>query len=281
MYFGNSFLQDDSWDDPFASYPNYVNISEDELNALKYASNSGANAAKTAKKSKLGGVFDKAKGIGSDVLGDIAFTSNNFFNPSAGGGISYGFNPWSKTGKATIPKGKTGLNIGNFNVGKWSNIANGVMQGVDAVGGLSKMSDLNKDAATLTNQILASASGNPLLHSYLTSDDLTLLGKLQRGNFDASGDLGDAMSNVGNLLSGAASGAMSGALGGLPGILIGGIGGLINSGIDNMNSATTNNTARLEALYQNLLNAEQQYKSMRRPNFTGLGVQQRYQNMYA
>lgn len=235
----------------------------------------------TPKKSKLGGVFDKAKGIGADILGNIASTSDNFFNPSAKGVISYGFNPWSKAGKVNIPKGKTGLNIGNFNVGKWSNIGNAAMQGIDAIGGLSEMSDLNADADTLTSQILASASGNPLLHSYLTSDDLALLGKLQRGNFDASGDFGDATSNIGNLLSGTLSGVASGALGGLPGMLIGGIGGLVNSGIDNINSATSNNTARLEALYQNLLNAEQQYKSMRRPNFTGLGVQQRYQNMYA
>ena len=129
--------------------------------------------------------------------------------------------------------------------------------------------------------ILASAASNPLLSSYLTSDDLSLLGKLQRGNYDSNAEFGDAFSNLSNLLSGAGTGALTGAAGGLPGILIGAIGGAINSGIDNMNSTTSQNTARLEALYQNLLDAEQQYKSMKRPNFTGLGIQQRYQNMYA
>lgn len=176
-------------------------------------------------------------------------------------------------------KGK-GLSIKGKNIGKYVPYGVGIYQGLDALGGLSEMSDLNADADTLTSKILTSASGNPLIGSYLTSDDLALLGKLQRGTYDASGDLGDATSNLGNLLSGAGTGALMGLAGGVPGAIIGGIGGLINSGIDNMNAETTNNTARLEALYQNLLNAEQQYKSMRRPNFNGLGIQQRYQDMY-
>lgn len=238
--------------------------------------NAAADPAKTPKKSNLGDAFDKAKGIGSDIFGDIMFNVDNFFNPNAGGKISYGLGT-AKTGGL----GKAGLNLGKHNLGKFATGASAVMQSLDAIGGFSEMSDLNADADTLTNQILASASGNPLLHSYLTSDDLALLGKLQRGGYDATGDFGDVTSNLGNLLSGTLSGVASGALGGIPGMVVGGIGGLINSGIDNVNSATTNNTARLEALYQNLLNAEQQYKSMRRPNFTGLGIQQRYQDMYA
>lgn len=230
----------------------------------------------TAAKEFGGKVGAKAKNLGGKFTSGVANTAKNFFNPQAGGWISYGFTPGKSGGF-----GKTGLNIGGQNIGKWGTIGAGVMQGLDAIGGLSEMSNLNADADDLESQILASAAGNPLLSSYLTSDDLALLGKLQRGSYDGSAGLGDATSNLSNLLSGAASGAMTGAIGGLPGILIGGIGGLINSGIDNMNSTTSQNTARLEALYQNLLDAEQQYKSMKRPNFTGLGIQQRYQNMYA
>lgn len=181
------------------------------------------------KTSRASRIFDKAKGIGSDIM----FNVDNFFNPNAGGAISYGLGT-----KKTGGLGKAGLNLGSHNLGKFATGISGVMQGLDAIGGLSEMSDLNKDADTLTNQILASASGNPLLHSYLTSDDLTLLGKLQRGNYDAAGDIGDATSNLGNLLSGTLSGVASGAMGGIPGMVVGGIGGLINSGIDNMNSAT-------------------------------------------
>lgn len=180
---------------------------------------------------------------------------------------------------ASFDKGK-GLSIGGKNMGNAARLGTGIYQGLNALGGLSEMSDLNEDADSLTSKILTSAAGNPLINSYLTSDDLTLLGKLQRGSYDASADLGDATSNLGNLLSGAGTGALMGLAGGVPGAIIGGIGGLINSGIDNMNAETSNNTARLEALYQNLLNAEQQYRSMRRPNFTGLGIQQQYQNMY-
>lgn len=173
-----------------------------------------------------------------------------------------------------------GLSIAGKNVGKYVPYGVGIYQGLDALGGMSEMSNLNKDVDDLTNRILTSASGNPLLQSYLTSEDLSLLGKLQRGNYDASGSFGDATSNLANLLTSAGSGALMGAAGGIPGAIVGGIGGLINGGIDNINAETTNNTARLESLYQNLLNAEQQYKSMRRPNFTGLGMQQQYQNMY-
>ena len=180
---------------------------------------------------------------------------------------------------ASFDKGK-GLSIAGKNVGKLIPWGVGAYQGLNALGELSEMSDLNEDADSLTSKILTSAAGNPLINSYLTSDDLALLGKLQRGSYDASADLGDATSNLGNLLSGAGTGALMGLAGGVPGAIIGGMGGLVNGGSENMNAETTNNTARLEALYQNLLNAEQQYKSMRRPNFSGLGIQQRYQNMY-
>lgn len=238
----------------------------------KIAKEATEEATEQAAKKTLG---QSLKGAGSKFAQGMSHTTKNFFNPQAGGWVSYGWTPGKSGGW-----GKTGLNIGGQNIGKWGTIGAGVMQGLDALGGMSEMSKQNADIDDLESQILASAAGNPLISSYLTSEDLSLLGKLQRGNYEGNAGIGDAFSNIGNIISGAGSGALTGAIGGLPGILVGGIGGAINAGIDNMNSTGSQNTARLEALYQNLLDAEQQYKAMKRPNFTGLGIQQRYQNMY-
>ena len=270
----------DYLDDPWRNSVDYTQISMDDLNRLQQAARTPnpTNAAKL-------GWWDKVKNIGKSKKPNAYNTASNVVEgatnlaETADDIANLAGKKFNFKNIASFDKGK-GLSIGGKNIGKAVPWGVGIYQGLDALGGLSKMSDLNADADTLTSQILTSAAGNPLIGSYLTSDDLALLGKLQRGSYDASADLGDATSNLSNLLTGAGSGALMGLAGGVPGAIIGGIGGLINSGIDNMNTETTNNTARLEALYQNLLNAEQQYKSMRRPNFNGLGIQQRYQNMY-
>ena len=63
-------------------------------------------------------------------------------------------------------------------------------------------------------------------------------------------------------------------------MLIGAIGGGINAGINSKNQAIANDTANLESLYQALANAESDYKRMRVPNYTGLGLQSRFTNQW-
>lgn len=180
---------------------------------------------------------------------------------------------WSKKG---------GLKAFGKNVGKWGNIAGGVLQGVDAAQGIGDYMDTVNSNEDLMSKIQVSAMGNPLLSSYLTSDQLNLLSDIQLGNYNTEADTGDflkgAVSGIGDAIIPTLTGL---AVGGIPGAVIGGAGTLINSGIDGTTASAGQNTAELQALYQALQDAEMQYKSMKRPNFTGLGIQQQYQNMYA
>lgn len=230
----------------------------------------GATASGTAPsgmgnlKNAFAGWKNKASGFGAKAA--------NYIDPNAyawgkGSGLTF-TNP--STGKVT-------------NLGKWGNVASGVMQGIDAAKGISNYQDVKTDNEDLMSDIQVAAMGNPLLSSYLTSDQLDLLGDIQDGRYNASNAGIDTFLNgaVGGLGQAVPAAAMGFITGGIPGAIIGGAGSLINSGVDSLSSEAGQNTAELQALYQALQDAEMQYKSMKRPNFTGLGIQQQYQNMYA
>ena len=123
-----------------------------------------------------------------------------------------------------------------------------------------------------------------MLDSYLTADQLSQLRKLQRGSYDTDFDMSDAFSDPLSLLKGAGQGALAGLPALLTGncvpMLIGAGGGAINAGIQNATQGYEDDLATLEELYNALQYASQDYKSMRRPNFQGLGIQKRYQDMY-
>ena len=215
-------------------------------------------------KNAFKGWKDKASNFGSKATG--------FIDPNA--------YAWSKSGGLTF----TNPNSGNVtNLGKWGNLASGAMQAIDAAKGISDYESIKQDNEDLMSSIRSSAMGNPLLSSYLTADQLDLLGDIQDGRYNASDAgldtfLGGAVKGIGNAIVPTALGFLTG---GVPGAIIGGAGTLINSGIGNLSAEAGNNTSELQALYQALQDADAQYRSMKRPNFTGLGIQQQYQNMYA
>lgn len=226
---------------------------------------------------------------GNDVTNtpDAGGLSGLFSNLKSGIGNNFGYSlrspgatGWGSNLSFGAAKGP-GLTAFGLPVGKYANIGNAVAQGVNAVSGISDYSQGQSDLNSLVNDIKVSAMGNPLLDQYLTSDQLSLLNKLQNGTYDTSADMDDFMSGLTSEgLQGALSGAMSGAVGGVPGMVIGAIGGLANGGIGGLSASNEQKTAELQALLNAMQNAEMQYKSMRRPNFTGLGIQQQYQDMY-
>ena len=188
---------------------------------------------------------------------------------------------WNLTGNSGIGIGNTnghaGLTIGGKNLGHYANAGLGIYNTIKAVQGLNSVAQSEGDRQQLLNKIRTSAAGNPMLSSYLTSDQMSQLNKIKRGYEDNS-QFG-AFNNLGNLLGGAGKGALMGVIGGgLPGAVLGGLGGLVNAGIDNQKQSVASNTQNLEGLYQALSDAEAQYKRMRTPNFTGLGLQSRYTN---
>lgn len=236
-----------------------------------------ANAVNNARKNpNLSGWFNKAKNWGSRAFPNAKAGFKNFMG-GTGAFAPEGFD-YSFRGTSTSP---AGLKMFGKNVGKGLNVASGVMQGLQAAQGIANYSKANAANEDLMSDIVASATGNPLLSSYLTSDQLRLLRQVRDGSYDTSSNAKDFLKGMGSNLGDAAMGALMGISGGLPGVLIGGIGGLINGGIEGLSTGTEDNYAELSALYQALMDAEAQYRSMKRPNFTGLGIQQQYQNMYA
>lgn len=188
---------------------------------------------------------------------------------------------WTDNAKIGATEGP-GITAFGKPIGKYANIAGGVMQGIQAAKGLSDYASEQEDLDNLLSSIKSSAMGNPLLNSYLTNDQISLLSKIQRGTYDTSADADDFMSGVlsEGLSSGIQNALMGAAMGGPWGALIGGVGGLVNGGISGLSNGSAESEAELQALLTALQNAEMQYKSMQRPNFTGLGIQQQYKDMY-
>lgn len=184
------------------------------------------------------------------------------------------------TGKnITYDKG-TGISVAGKNLGKYVPWGVGIYNGIGTLQNVDNMSDGIADSNAYITDILQSASANPIASSYLTSDQQMLLNKIRNGSYDNTVDLADTTSNLGNILMGAGKGALVGIGGGAPGTIVGAISGALKAGSENASNAQAVKNAELAGLYQALSDAEAQYRSMKRPNFTGLGIQQRYENMY-
>ena len=200
----------------------------------------------------------------------------------SGGGLKGFFRNFNEGfgGKPFKLNGKTLGSVAN----KAVTYAPAAIEGFKALGNLSDYDGASDAVDDYVSKINALASGTPMLDSYLTADQLSQLRKLQRGSYDTDFDMSDAFSDPLSLLKGAGQGALTGLPALLTGnpipLLIGAGGGAINAGIQNATQGYEDNLATLEELYNALQHASQDYKSMRRPNFQGLGIQQRYQDMY-
>jgi hypothetical protein len=178
----------------------------------------------------------------------------------------------------------TGLKMFGKDLGGWTGAGTlgvGAIQGAQALGTLNQLEDAGKSTEELLNDIVISANSNPIVNSYLTSDQKSLLRKAKKGDISTGEtSLGDLVPNDLNDVLNIGKGVLMGIPGGVPGMIVGGVGSALNSGLEGNLQDTNLQNAELEALLQALEDAEMQYQSMRRPNFTGLGIQQRYQNMY-
>lgn len=174
-----------------------------------------------------------------------------------------------------------GSGVQPLGIGRMSNIGSAISQGTSALQGISQISNNKTESRDIQASLLREALANPIANSYLSEDQKTLLNKIRRGNYDSQSSSGiweGVGSGLGNTVKSALTG---GAIGGIPGAVIGGVGGLVNSGIQGYGNAQQRSIGELEALYQTLADANAQYQTMKRPNFTGLGIQRRYTDMYS
>lgn len=173
-----------------------------------------------------------------------------------------------------------GSGIQPLGIGRMSNIGSAISQGTSALQGLSQISNNKTEARDIQASLLRESLANPIANSYLSEDQKTLLNKIRRGSYDPQNT--GIWEGIGSGLGDAVKSALTGgAIGGIPGAVIGGVGSLANSGIQGYSNAQQRSIGELEALYQTLADANAQYQTMKRPNFTGLGIQRRYTNMYS
>lgn len=167
-------------------------------------------------------------------------------------------------------------------IGKGANIGSGIAQGIQGIQNLSNLGRTQADYKDLQGDILNAYYSNPLANSFLSPEQSKMIRQIKRGtlNEDTTPSEGFWNGIVGNLGDTLTSAGLGFVTGGIPGAIIGGAGGLINSGISGATQATQSNMNNLDALYQQLLDAQAQYNAMKRPNMTGMGIQQRYQQMY-
>lgn len=175
---------------------------------------------------------------------------------------------WNKT---------TGLD----KIGKIGTVAGGAIQGLNAIRGFSDINDMESDYNSLLDDISSSAYANPMANMYLNNEQRKLLRDVQKGRTDDA-DAGDVVEGI---LKGIPQTLLNTGLGfatgGIAGAATQGIGSLVNSGIQGYQSGIGSNQAELEALYQTLLDAENDYNSMRRQNLKGAGLSRSaYNSLY-
>jgi hypothetical protein len=151
---------------------------------------------------------------------------------------------------------------GGPSIGGAATAGMGLYQGVNAAKNLYDLANTSSDINKSISDVRASALANPLVYSYLDSGSARTLRQVQNGTFSEG-------SGLKNGLAGAAKGIPSallatligGVAGGVPGAVVNGLGSLANSGIKGASEGKAEANERLQSLYQQLLDAENRYRS--------------------
>lgn len=174
---------------------------------------------------------------------------------------------------------KSGLSVLGGNVGGLYTGGKGLIDAFRYLDSANKMSKAKQEGGDVQADILAAAASNPLYSQYLTQDEINTVNKIKRGNYNPEGT--NPFDDMGAVGMGALKGGLSGlVMGGVPGAIVGALGSGANAGIQSRRNAQERTNTQLESLLQSLNDASAQYKSMRRPNFTTLGIQNRFQDLY-
>lgn len=158
----------------------------------------------------------------------------------------------------------TRLIEGGPTVAQTANTLSGIYQGGKALKGLYENTQKDTDYNSLKNDITTQIASNPMYDMYLDANDEKLLRQMRNGSL--TDNWSNAATGVAQGIPQAAGAAILGGLtGGLPGAVIGGIGSLVNSGISGYGQGTEQANAKLQGLYGRLKQADEEYRSMKRP----------------
>lgn len=146
-----------------------------------------------------------------------------------------------------------------------ANTLSGIYQGGKAIKGLYENSTKDSDYDDLKKDIALQIASNPMYDMYMDASDEKLLRQMNNGTL--TDNWSSAMSEgVKGIPQAAGAALLGGVTGGLPGALIGGLGSLANSGISGYGKGTEEANAKLQGLYSRLKQADEEYRTMKRPS---------------
>lgn len=217
----------------------YVPLSELEKSANPSGTGGMGGGALSGKKGILGNLF------APELMGNLKGTFGSIASPQ--------FN-WNK---------QTGVQGWGKNLGSYATLGNALYQGYNAAQGLEDLSDSSADTEELVNDLVNASYNNSMLAYDLNSDQKKLLRELRSGNYDTDVDFNDIRPM--DILGGAAKGGISGFLyGGIPGAVVGALGSGANSAVDSLNRAQSGKMDELDALYQSILQSEDQQNALKK-----------------
>lgn len=146
-----------------------------------------------------------------------------------------------------------------------ANTLSGIYQGGKAIKGLYDNSTKDADYNDLKKDITLQIASNPMYDMYMDASDEKLLRQMNNGTL--TDNWSNAMSEgVKGIPQAAGAAILGGLTGGVPGALIGGLGSLANSGISGYGKGTEEANAKLQGLYSRLKQADEEYRTMKRPS---------------
>lgn len=146
-----------------------------------------------------------------------------------------------------------------------ANTLSGIYQGGKAIKGLYDNSTKDSDYNDLKQDITLQIASNPMYDMYMDASDEKLLRQMNNGTLtdNWSGAINEGIKGVPKA---AGAAILGGLTGGIPGALIGGLGSLANSGISGYGKGTEEANAKLQGLYSRLKQADEEYRTMKRPS---------------
>lgn len=166
---------------------------------------------------------------------------------------------------------------GGPSIAKAGTAVMGVTQGAKALKGLYENSKAEQDLDSLKNDISLQIASNPMYDMYLDASDEKTLRQMENGNL--TNNWGGALEGGIKGIPQAAISALMGSMLGPAGALVGGLGSLVNSSIKGYGQDTQEAQAKLQGLYGKLRQANEEYRTMKRPsNLRTSGLQTRYFN---
>lgn len=168
---------------------------------------------------------------------------------------------------------------GGPSIANIANVGGGIYHGINALQGLNQNSDTAKDIDSLVQDINTMKVTNPMYDMYMDPSDEKLMRQIKNGSLESgkfSNAVGGALESIPQALLNAGLGFLTGNI---PGAVIQGVGTLANAGIQGYNKGQQDVQSKLQGLYNKLSQANEEYRSMRRPNgLRQAGLQSRYYN---